>query len=273
MKDQSNLKASIGLIRGAGEKASAVAHLLHQVGLKRIVMTDLPVPTAERRGVAFCAAIVEGRKQVSGVEGRRSEPSLSAIHRKWDRGEIAVIADPEARVSHVFRPDILIDAVMAKKNTGTTLNHAPLVIALGPGFTAGVDAHLVVETNPASPLLGRVISEGEADSDTHTPTPVLGLTAQRLIRAPAEGVLFLLKKIGERIAEGETIGYAGSSIVKACVSGSVWGLVREGLNVKQGQKIGDIDPRGERDLCFQITPQARAIAEGVVRAIVSSFNR
>jgi xanthine dehydrogenase accessory factor len=191
----------------------------------------------------------------------------------WAEGEIAVIADPETRVCQVLRPDILIDALMAKKNTGTTIKDAGLVIALGPGFTAGVGAHFVVETNPASPRLGQVIAEGEAENNTQIPTPVLGLTSGRLIRSPAEGMLSLLKKVGDRIAEGESVGYVESSPARAGVSGSVWGLVREGLVVRQGQKIGDIDPRGERHFCFQITPQARTIAEGVVRAIVTFFNK
>lgn len=261
------------LIKGAGEKASAVAHLLHSVGLKRLVMTDLPAPKAERRGVSFCEAVVEGLKEVSGVVARMAGPSVEDILRIWEKGEIAVMADPYARIRRLLMPDILIDAVMTKRNTGTTIDDAGLVIALGPGFVAGVDAHFVVETNPASPELGRVISEGRAEEDTDIPTPVLGLTSERLIRSPAQGMLSLRKKIGDLIKEGETIGCVSSSAVKAGIDGTLWGIVRDGLEVKGGQKIGDIDPRGERALCFQITTQARTIAEGVPRTIERFFDQ
>jgi xanthine dehydrogenase accessory factor len=267
MEPRGDFKLSIVLIRGAGEKASAVAHLLHRIGLKKIVMTDLPVPLAERRGVSFCEAIADGRKEVSGVLAHRTEPSLSLIHEIWADGRIAVLADPETRILSQLSTDILIDGVMAKRNTGTSIRDAPLVIALGPGFVAGQDAHAVVETNPASPQLGRVISEGGAEEDTDTPTPVLGLTTERLIRAPADGMLSLIRNIGDKIAQDETLGYVGSRHIKANISGCVWGVVRNGVEVKEGQKIGDIDPRKERDLCFEITPQAKVIAEGALKAI------
>ena len=167
----------------------------------------------------------------------------------------------------------MIDGVMAKRNTGTSSKMRPLVIALGPGFTAGVDAHFVVETNPASPQLGRVISEGRAEEDTDTPTPVLGLTFERLISAPAEGRLVLLRSIGDQIAKDETIGQVESSPVIANIPGRIWGLMREGVMVQKGQKIGDIDPRGKRELCFEITDQAKTIGEGVLKAIIRFYEK
>jgi xanthine dehydrogenase accessory factor len=261
------------VIKGAGEKASAVAHRLHQAGLNKIVMTDLPIPLAERRGVSFCEAIIDGRKEVSEVVAQRAEPSLTIIHQIWADGMIAVIADPGTRVLSLLRPDILIDGVMAKRNTGTSVKDAPLIVALGPGFVAGEDAHFVVETNPASPHLGRVISEGQTENDTDIPTSVLGLTTERLIRAPAEGILSLIKKIGDKIAQGETLGYVGSRHIKANISGCVWGVIRNGVEVKEGQKIGDIDPRGKRELCFEITDQAKTIGEGVLKAIIRFYEK
>jgi len=123
-------------------------------------MTDLPVPLAERRGVSFCEAIIDWRKEVCGVIAQRADFSIEMIGRIWSEGKIPVLADPETRILNILRPDTLIDAVMAKRNTGTRISDAPLVIALGPGFEAGKDAHLVIETNPRSSKLGRVISQG-----------------------------------------------------------------------------------------------------------------
>ena len=129
------MKDKIILIKGAGEKASAVGHRLHQCGFRKIVMTDVPEPLAERRGVSFCEAIIEGRKRVCLVEAVRAEPSMQMIGRLWAEEKIPVLADPETRILGLLRPDVFIDGTMAKRNTGTSMNDAPLVIALGPGFT------------------------------------------------------------------------------------------------------------------------------------------
>ncbi len=268
MKRHIELKGHIILIKGAGEKASAVAHLLHQAGLRKIVMTDLPGPLAERRGVAFCQALIDGKKEVCGVMSKKAEPSMESIKRLWAEGKIPVIVDPESKILRVVKPDIFIDGVMAKRNTGTTIQDAPLVIALGPGLIAGKDCHLVVETNPASPSLGQVISGGQTEEDTGIPTPVLGLTMERLIRSPTGGHLFLLKGIGDDVTKGETIGYVRETPIRARISGIIWGLIRGGVMVKEGQKMGDIDPRGKRELCFRITPEAKTIAAGVLEGII-----
>ena len=169
------------LIKGAGEKASAVAHHLHQSGLKKIVMTDLPQPLAERRGVSFGEAILDGRKEVGGVISQRVAPHLSEIIEGWEKSQIPILADSETKILESLNPDVLIDAIMAKRNTGTAIGMAPLVIALGPGFTAGTDVHLIVETNPASPHLGRLISNGPAEEESGIPTEISGFTRRRLI--------------------------------------------------------------------------------------------
>jgi len=261
------------LIKGSGEKASAVAHRLHQYGFRKIIMTDLPTSLAERRGMAFCEALIDGQKEVRGVISRKAEPSIESINQLWAEGKIPVIADPENKILQMVRPDIFIDGVMAKRNTGTTMECAPLVIALGPGFAAGRDAHFVVETNPASPYLGRVISEGQAEEDTGIPVSVLALTTERLIRSPAEGDLFLLKGIGDEVTKGETIGYVDSSPVKANIPGCIWGIVRNSVWVRARQKIGDIDPRGKKELCFEIAAEAQTIADGALEGIITFQSR
>jgi len=273
MKRRNEHGTDVILIKGSGEKASAVAHRLHQSGFRKIVMTDLPVPFAERRSVSFCEALIDGQKEVCGVISRKAEPSMEAINRSWAEGKIPVIADPKAEIVRLVKPDILIDGVMAKRNRGTSIHDAPLVVALGPGFEAGKDVHLAVETNPASPCLGRVISEGRAEENTDIPTSVLGMTSERLIRAPANGSLRLLKGIGDAVRKDETIGFVDSCPVIANISGCIWGLVREHLKVKAGQKIGDIDPRGKRDFCFEIAAEARIIAEGLFQGIIRFQDR
>ncbi|MBN2126547.1 MAG: EF2563 family selenium-dependent molybdenum hydroxylase system protein [Deltaproteobacteria bacterium] len=267
-----HIKDSVILIKGAGEKASAVAHRLYECGFRKILMTDIPLPTAERRDVSFCEAIIEGRKEVCGVPASRAAPAPESIQKTWEEGSIAVVPDPRLEILKRLRPEIFIDAVMAKKNTGTTAAMAPLVIALGPCFTAGKDAHLVVETNPASNDLGRVIASSSAETDTGTPPQVLNYAEERVLRAPIGGVLTEGKGIGVRVEKGDVIALIDQTALRAGVSGTIWGLVRDGVSVRKGQKIGDIDPRGESRFCREITPHARAIAGGVLEGILRYHN-
>lgn len=255
------------LIKGAGEKASAVACGLYEAGFKMIVMTDLSLPRSERRTVCFSEAIIDGRQEIEGLAAERTALSGDEIFRVWADGKIPVIADPDTLALNELKPNIFIDAVMAKRNTGTTIADAPLVVALGPGFAAGRDCHFVVETNPASPSLGRVILTGEAEKNTQRPTSVMEMTFERIIRAPETGRLVSLKNIGDRVKKEEIIGHVNSISIRAPVSGCLWGLVRDGLTLKKGQKIGDVDPRGEPMLCFEITPESQRIARGVIKGI------
>jgi xanthine dehydrogenase accessory factor len=267
MRRHDEHESKVILIKGAGEKASAVAHCLYRAGFPRIVMTDLPVPRAERRAVCFCEAIIDWRKEIQGVVAERAGPSIEMIDRCWAERKVPVVADPKTEILPLLKPDIFVDALMAKRNRGTTIRDAALVIALGPGFMASADCHFVIETNPGSPNLGRVISAGQADENTGMPTSVLGLGTERILRSPAEGRLVSLKGIGDRVERDEIIGYVASNPIMAPISGCIWGLVRDGIALKEGQKIGDIDPRGRRDLCFQISSEAGTIAENVLKAI------
>ncbi len=266
-------EAPVIVVKGAGEKASAVAYCLYEAGLTKIVMTDLPVPMAERRGVSFCEAIIDWRKEIQGVVAERAEGNMANIHNCWAEGKIPVVADPNTDVLRLLKPPIFIDALMAKRNRGTTMEDAPLVIALGPGFLAGKDCHVAVETNPSSSSLGCAIWKGYAEENTGVPSSTLGLTTERLLRSPADGRLVMLKEIGDAVVVNETIGHVGSSPLRAQISGCLWGIVRDGVVLKKGQKIGDIDPRGKKEHCFEIAPQARIIAEGVLLGISSFFNQ
>lgn len=253
------------LIKGAGDLATGVAVRLKRAGFQ-IVMTDLPHPTAVRRTVSFCEAIPEGETTVEGIRAQRAE-SVEAALSIIGRGDVAVMAVPEARCLDVLRPAALVDAILAKRNTGTRMSDAPIVVALGPGFTAGVDCHAVVETMRGHDL-GRVITEGTARPNTGVPGEIGGYTVERLLRAPADGVFEPLRAIGDVVSEGDTVALVSGQEMRARISGVLRGLLRAGTMVHEGMKSGDIDPRCEVSHCFSVSDKARAIGGGVLEAIL-----
>ncbi|HWO40983.1 MAG TPA: selenium-dependent molybdenum cofactor biosynthesis protein YqeB [Candidatus Eisenbacteria bacterium] len=257
------------LVRGGGEMGSGIAHRLHQSHM-RVLITETAAPTAVRRTVAFAEAVYEGEQTVEGVKAVRIEDPDGAKD-VWSGNAIPLIVDPHAGCRGRLEPRVLVDAVMAKKNSSTRITDAPLVIGVGPGFTAGVNAHAVVESNRGY-YLGRVIWDGSAEPDTGAPAPVGGHTYARVLRAPRPGRFSALKAIGDFAACGEVIGEVEGAPVRAEISGIVRGLIRDGIRVAQGLKIGDIDPRGERGYCYVISDKARAIGGGVLEAILHSFN-
>ena len=253
------------LIKGAGDLATGVAVRLKWAGFQ-VVMTDLPLPTAVRRTVSFCEAIPEGEMMVEGIRAQRAESADAALS-IMARGDIAVIADPEARCLDSLRPAALVDAILAKRNTGTRIGDAPVVVALGPGFTAGTDCHAVVETMRGHDL-GRVITEGSARPNTGVPGEIGGYTVERLLRAPADGVFEPLRAIGDLVSAGETVAVVSGQAMCARISGVLRGLLRAGTLVYLGMKSGDIDPRCAVSHCFSVSDKARAIGGGVLEAIL-----
>ncbi|MCS7285579.1 MAG: selenium-dependent molybdenum cofactor biosynthesis protein YqeB [Anaerolineae bacterium] len=253
------------LIKGAGDLATGVAYRLHRAGML-IAMTEIPCPTAIRRAVAFAQAVYSGVHVVEGITARRVE-SLEEIFKAWERGEIPVIVDPETCIRESLKPHVLVDAIMAKRNTGTSINDAPIVIALGPGFTAGADCHAVIETNRGH-YLGRVILKGQAQPNTGIPGEVGGETERRVLRAPADGTFRPLKEIGDFVEEGETVAEVNGVAIKARIKGVLRGILYPGLKVRQGMKVGDVDPRGVRDYCFTISDKSLSVAGGVLEAIL-----
>ena len=265
------LKELVIAIKGAGEMASAAACRLFMAHMRRIVMMEAAMPLAVRREVSFCEAIHAGSKTVEGVAARRASgaehfPSI------WGEGKIAVTADPEWTTLRAMRPDVLVDAIMAKKNLGTRITDAPLVIGLGPGFTAGDDVHVVIETQRGHHL-GRILTAGAAEPDTGLPAPVGGVAAERLLRAPAEGVFRSSRRIGNYVEKGEAVGRVEDTEVVGCIGGVLRGLIRPGTRVTRGLKIGDIDPRGDVSICFSISDKARAIAGSVLEAVLRAYHR
>jgi len=263
------LAESVVLIKGGGEVASGVAHRLFRAHCK-VCLTEAPYPEAVSRGVTFCEAIYDGEKEIEGVVAKLVK-SADEIPRVWEENKLPIIVDPEATIKNILHPDILIDAIMAKRNLGTGLSDAPLVIGLGPGFQASKDVHFVVETNN-SESLGRVIFDGEAEKDTGEPIAIGGLTSERVIHSPEAGLFLASKEIGDFVTTGEVIASVGRQAVKAPIGGVVRALLRSGLQVAEGIKLGEIDPVADKETCYRIRARVRAIAGGVLEAILIRFN-
>jgi xanthine dehydrogenase accessory factor len=258
------------LIRGAGEMASGVAWRLHQAHF-RVLLTEIPEPLAVRREVSFCEAVYEGRKTVEGVEAilAATPEEVAGI---WAGQRIPLLIDPDLTRVRGLHPDALVDAILAKKNIGTRITDAPWVIGLGPGFRAGQDVHLVVETNRGHNL-GRLYTEGEAEPDTGEPGLIGGFSRERVLRAPFSGRLRSLKSIGDPVEAGEPVAEVAGQIVSSRIPGILRGLIRDDTFVPALLKIGDVDPRGRREYCYTISEKARAIAGSVLEGLLRRFNQ
>jgi xanthine dehydrogenase accessory factor len=271
MKPTNRIGELVILIRGAGEMASGVAHRLHQSHFK-ICMIEISHPLAVRREVTFSEAIYEGEKEVEGVRAKLISKT-EEIKSVWEKSKIPILIDSDAKKTRSFlKPDVLVDGIMAKKNLGTQIHDAPLVIGLGPGFSAGKDVHAVIETNRGHHL-GKMILSGSAEPDTGIPGEIGGYTLERLLRTMKRGIFHPQKSIGERVNKGSVVAVVDDFPVMAKISGVVRGLLREGVEVKKGMKVGDIDPRGKKEYCFTIADKARAIGGGVLEAILYWFNK
>jgi xanthine dehydrogenase accessory factor len=271
MRSGRSLKELTVLIRGAGEMASGVAHRLRQSHFK-ICMMEILHPLAVRRGVAFSEAVYEGEKEVEGIRAKLISKT-DEIEGIWKKGDIPILIDPDGKKTRNFiKSDVLIDGILAKKNLGTQIHDAPLVIGLGPGFKVGEDVHILIETN-RGPSLGKMILEGTVEPDTGVPSEIGGYTIERVLRTMKKGVIHPQKSIGDRVNKGSVVAVVDDFPVIARISGIVRGLLRDGIEVKKGMKVGDIDPRGKKELCFTISEKARAIGGGVLEAILYHFNQ
>jgi xanthine dehydrogenase accessory factor len=258
------------LIRGAGEMATGCACRLNYSGFFRILLTEIARPLAVRRSVSLCEAVYEGSWTVENVRAERID-HVEATEALWNKRVIPALVDPEASCRKILKPDVLINAILAKRNLGTSIKDAPLVIALGPGFCAGRDAHYVVETNRGHDL-ARLISDGYASPNTGVPGPIVGHSVLRVLRSPGKGVFRSELSIGTPVEEGQVIGYVSSEPVKAQLSGILRGLIRPGTFVTPNLKIGDIDPRGNASYCSRISEKAGAIAGAVLEAVMRTYN-
>ena len=253
------------LIRGAGDIATGIALRLKRAGLD-VVMTDIPKPTAIRRTVCFSQAIVHGETKVENVTARLAA-SAEEVPALLAEGVIPVLADPEGACIPELKPDAVVDAILAKRNLGTKITDAPVVVGVGPGFTAGEDCHAVVETMRGH-YLGRVIHKGPAIPNTGIPGLIGGFAGERVLRAPADGVFHQLLEIGAQVKMGDIAATVTGEPMVCTLDGVLRGILPEGAPVHKGMKSGDIDPRCSVDHCYCASDKALAVGGGVLEAVL-----
>ena len=251
------------VVRGAGEMASGVIHRLFKSGFEVIALEKLP-PTCVRRTVCFAEALLNEQVAVETITARMAYSTESAV--ALAPQAVPILIDPDATLLTELKPAALIDARMLKRQADCSLDLAPIVIGLGPGFVAGQNCHAVVETNRGDNL-GRVIYEGAPEPHTGIPAKVNGIDRDRVLRAPNDGVFVGGCEISDEVAAGDIVGWVDTAAVTAPIGGAVRGLLQSGVEVISGMKIGDIDPRGDRERCFRISDKANAIATGVLDAL------
>lgn len=257
------------IVKGGGEQATGVAHRLFRCGMKVIILEQAR-PTAIRGAVSFASAVYNGETTVDGVHAVKVTNISEASEALRTGSCVPVLIDPNAEVISQLKPQVVVDATMRKRNVGTKITDAPLVIGLGPGFTASVDVHKVIETNRGHNL-GRIINEGEAQPNTGVPGEIIGITHERVLRAPCDGIFAPDKAICMKVEAGETVGYVSGTEVVTKIDGVIRGLLKEGLYVKKGMKLGDVDPRGVEEYAFTISDKARTISGSVLEVIISSL--
>lgn len=262
-----DMKNELVIVRGAGDIASGTIVRLFRCGFKVIVL-ETEYPSAIRRTVSFSDAVYDGKKTVEGVTAEKIG-SFDECSSAWERGHVPLLIDPQCRVLDDVTPWVLIDAILAKRNCGITKAMAALTIGLGPGFVAGEDVDVVIETSRGHNL-GRIIKTGPAICNTGIPGVIAGVSRERVIHAPCSGTLSIIRDIGSRVKKGETIAQVDDTPVTATINGIVRGMIRDQFQVAKRLKIADIDPRVEElDNCFTISDKARCISGGVLEVILS----
>jgi xanthine dehydrogenase accessory factor len=268
--DFSRIVGSLVVVKGGGDLASGVIYRLVRAGFP-VMVTELAAPLFVRRTVAFGEAVYQREIEIEGITAQRVSGFAEAVTLAG-AGVVPVVVDPAATVVAKLQPAVVVDGIMAKLNTGTQIDDAPLVVALGPGFQAGVDCHAVIETMRGH-WLGRVLYAGSAAPDTGTPGVVAGRTLDRVLRAPAAGHVIAVREIGDRVARGELIATVKGVELRAAFDGVLRGIVHPAVAVTQGMKIGDLDPRGIREHCFTISDKSLAIGGGVLEAVLAQRRR
>lgn len=257
------------LIRGAGEMASGVAFRLAHSGF-HVLMTEVATPLAVRRAVCFCEAVYDGSKIVEGRTARLIS-SLEEAEALWARSELPVLIDPHMTCRAALRPMVIVDALVAKRNTGLRKGMAPLTIGLGPGFHAPDEVDMAVETNRGHNL-GRLISLGSPEPNTGVPGNIGGYTSQRVMRSPVDGVFETDLALGARVEPGQVVARVSGQAIEAQLGGILRGLLRPGARVVKGTKTGDVDPRGQIEYLHSISEKARALGGSVLEGIMAAFN-
>jgi len=257
------------VVRGGGDLATGVIQKLHHCGF-RVLVLETDTPTAIRRKVSFSEAVYDGQITVEQDTAIRIS-SLDETDAIWQLGAIPVLVDPVGESIGLIKPYALVDAIIAKKNMGTHSDMAEKVVALGPGFVAGKDAHVVIETNRGHNL-GRLIYSGSAETNTGTPGTIQGVSRERVIYAPISGELLVMATIGDIVKKSDLIAKINNEVcVTATIDGVIRGMLRDGFKVSKGLKMADIDPRiSEQKNCYTVSDKARALAGAVLEAILAN---
>jgi len=258
------------VLRGGGDIASGIACRLFNAGFK-VVIVEIAEPTVIRRRVSFAQAVYENEVNVEGICGKLANTLEEAMVLS-EHDVIPVFIDAELENFKNKRPYVLVDAILAKKNLGITMDTASVVIGVGPGFTAGIDVDAVVETQRGHDL-GRIILRGSAQPNTGIPGNIGGYSLERVIKSPVEGNVRIIKDIGSIVESGETLATVNGVEVKTKISGVVRGMIQDGHYVLKDMKMADVDPRANVDNCFSISDKARSIGGGVLEAILYFTNK
>ena len=255
------------LVRGGGDLASGVIYRLHRAGFG-VIVTELAKPKLVRRTVSYGDAVWSNSITVEGITAHRAD-SLDNVPDVLSNDDIPVLVEPTKQAIERLAPIIVVDARMEKQPLDSSVDDAPLIVALGPGYVAGQHCHAVIETKRGH-RLGRVIRDGSAEPDTGIPGSVNSHTNSRVLRAPEAGYVQAEKQIGDTIQQGETIASLNHNKIIAPFDGILRGLIHSEVNVEPGMKIGDLDPRANRENCFTISDKALAIGGGVLEAVLSA---
>lgn len=258
------------IVRGGGDIASGTIYRLYQAGYKIIVL-EVEKPTAIRRTVSFSQAIFDGETTIEGVKSRFCT-SIEEVQKSFRDFVIPVVIDPKGDLISSYKPKIVVDAILAKKNLGTNKDMADIVLALGPGFTGGEDVDAVIETNRGHNL-GRVIYDGKPEPNTGKPGNTIGFTIERVLYSPDLGKIEVYKDIESLVSKGDVLAIVNGKEVISKITGVVRGMIQNGTEVFKGMKIGDVDPRGEKTNCNTISDKARAVGGGVLEAILHLTNK
>jgi len=265
------VKGEAVIVRGGGDIASGVIQKLHRTGF-RVLVLEIENPTSIRRTVCFSEAVYEGKMELEGITSVLVK-NIVEIYHAWADDYVPVIVDPRGEYIEKFKPAAVVDAIIAKRNTGMHKNIAPVTVCVGPGFTAGRDCDVVIESNRGHNL-GRLIFEGSAESNTGMPGNIGGYTTERVLRSPCNGTITLEHSIGDTVKSGDVIAHVDGQIINSEIDGLVRGLIREGTYVTKGFKIGDIDPRIDQlKNCYTISDKARAIGGAVLEAVLIEMEK
>lgn len=254
------------IVRGGGDIASGTIQKLHRSGFQVLVL-ETDKPTSIRRNVSFSEAVYDGQAEIEETKAVLAD-NLIDIHKAWQEGNVPVVIDTEGKYIELLKPIALVDAILAKRNLGTRKQMAPITIALGPGFIAGEDVDIVIETMRGHNL-GRLIFQGCAMPNTGVPGEIGGFSSERVVYSPCAGFIKNIKHIGDIVQENELLAIIGDEKIFSPIAGILRGIIRDGSQIGKGLKIADVDPRlSELQNCFTISDKARNIAGGVLEAIL-----